>query len=263
MKRGLLIFGVVLVSGLGIGAVAYYFSLSQTASDVGVDDDHTVLDDLREVFDPEDRAPLLMTTMTHMEGGFNDDESEEAFLRHVEQLRYGMSLADEYGAKLTIESERPFAEANEIWDLNIMQEIVDAGHGVGTHCDRGGSRPEVPVEELAKELSINKELVDALVGEEENRGCSGAGGRTDWVLAAAEAGFDYINGIVGFHYLSMDLDARPDGWSDAYIVSTTYHDNAPVDIEDRIYPRMLADATDFDADEDGVVLANTDRKSVV
>jgi len=36
-------------------------------------------------------APLFITTMTHMEGNWNDDEVEGVFLMHVEQLRYFFS----------------------------------------------------------------------------------------------------------------------------------------------------------------------------
>ena len=75
--------------------------------------------------------------------------------------------------------------------------------------------------------------------------------------AAHKAGFKYINGIVGFHYLSMDLDARPDGWTDDAIFNGGhYHDASPVDLAHRMHPFMMADATDFDPDSDGVILAN-------
>ncbi len=60
-------------------------------------------------------APLLFALMTHMEGGHKDEENQDLFMLHVEQLRYGMDLADAYGARLTIESERPFALACRKW----------------------------------------------------------------------------------------------------------------------------------------------------
>lgn len=200
-------------------------------------------------------ALLFFTTMTHLEGNFADDQNEQVFLRHVEQLQYGLSLANEYGARLTIESEEPFARACEIWGVNALQQVRDLGHGVGTHADVGFSSPTMSVDELTQALAARKALVDALVGPENNRGTSGGGGPTDWVLAAHAAGFDYIDGVVGMHYLAMPLESRPDpSWTDEYIRSQGYHIPIPPDFEDRIYPRMLQDAQDLQPDEAGILL---------
>jgi hypothetical protein len=159
---------------------------------------------------------------------------------------------------MSVESEKPFARANTIWGLNVLQEVLDRGHGVGTHCDIGFKEDLMPVEEFAALLKENKDLVDALVGEENNRGCSGGGGVNDWVIAADLAGFDYVDGIVGMHYLSMPIENRPgEEWTDDYIRSDTYHDNAPVEMEERIYPFAVADATDFEADEDAIIVVSS------
>jgi hypothetical protein len=69
----------------------------------------------------QDTQPLYMTTMTHMESNFQDDRDQKIFERHVRLLSYGMSLAEGYGAKLTVESEKSFARANTIWGVNFMQ----------------------------------------------------------------------------------------------------------------------------------------------
>jgi hypothetical protein len=98
--------------------------------------------------------------------------------------------------------------------------------------------------------------MDELLGAENNLGCSGEGGESDWVIAADIAGFKYIDGIVGFHYLSMPEENRPDGYTDTAIYSDYYHNPAPADFEQRIHPFMMADATDFVADDDGVILAS-------
>ncbi|MEZ0395413.1 MAG: hypothetical protein ABWK53_03135 [Anaerolineales bacterium] len=193
-----------------------------------------------------------------MEQNFTDDRDQAVFLHHIEQLTYGMDLADEYGAKLTIESERPFAIANRRWNRNFMAEIVARGHGVGTHCDFGFRDEVMPVEDYARFFAENKALVDALVGAENNLGCSGGGGANDWAQAAALAGFKYLDGIVGMHYLSMPLENRPDpSWTNEYIFRVGYHMNAPVDLEQRIYPFMVADARDFLPDENGVILVSS------
>ena len=199
-------------------------------------------------------APLYLTTMTHMESNFTDDRDQAVFLRHVELLRYGISLAKEYGAKLTIESELPFALACEKWGVNILQEILDQGMGVGTHSDLG-FKDNFSVDQFARELVKRKEAVDRLVGAQNNRGTSGAGSAVDWVLAATQAGFNYMDGIVGMHYLSMPMENRPSPeWTDEYIRNIAYHDGAPVDLYERIAPIMMKDAKDFKNDPDGTIL---------
>lgn len=202
-----------------------------------------------------EEAPLYLTTMTHMEGSFKDDQNEEVFQLHVKQLRYGLTLANKYGTKLTIESESSFARACDKWNVNMMQEALDMGHGVGTHCDVGFKHTPSSVEDLAQLYLERKVLVDALVGPENNRGFSGGGSEQDWVLAAQEAGFVYKDGGVGMLYLSMALENRPSPeWTDEYIRSKAFHSPAPVEMEARIYPFMMANAQDFEADEDGVIL---------
>ena len=58
--------------------------------------------DVDEQTVPSKTYPLYLTTMTHMEGGWLDDKDEDLFLMHVDQLHYGMDLAEEYDAILTI-----------------------------------------------------------------------------------------------------------------------------------------------------------------
>ncbi|OGO20634.1 MAG: hypothetical protein A2Z14_06080 [Chloroflexi bacterium RBG_16_48_8] len=203
-------------------------------------------------------APLFMTTMTHMEGNWNDDQNEGIFLRHVEELRYGMDLAEEYGALLTIESEKPFARANTKWNLNIMAEIRDRGFGVGTHCDIGYKEPPISVEKFAAMFTENKSLVDALIGAENNLGCSGGGSVNDWALAASQAGFKYLDGIVSMHYLSMPIQNRPGSeWTDEFIRDEHFHLNSPTDLYQRIYPFEVANAQDFLPDENPVIVVSS------
>jgi hypothetical protein len=208
--------------------------------------------------EPSTEAALYMTTMTHMESNFVDDRDQDIFLRHVEELRFGMDLADEYGAILTIESERPFASANGIWGLNIMAEIRDRGFGVGTHCDIGYNEPELSVSQFAALFAANKSVVDRLIGSENNLGCSGGGSINDWALAASQAGFKYLDGIVGMHYLSMPIENRPGPeWTDEFIRNGNFHLNAPIEMEERIYPFEVANAMDFNADQNPVILISS------
>jgi hypothetical protein len=203
-------------------------------------------------------APLYMTTMTHMEVNFTDDRDQGIFMRHVEELRYGMDLAEEYGAILTIESEKPFARANTTWNLNIMAEIQQRGFGVGTHCDIGYNEPAMSVDQFAAMFTENKALVDALIGAENNLGCSGGGSVNDWALAASQAGFKYLDGIVGMHYLAMPVASRPGPeWTDTFIRGGNFHLNAPVDMDQRIYPFGVANALDFNADPNPVIVVSS------
>ncbi len=199
-------------------------------------------------------APVYISTMVHMEGNWNDDELPALFMKHVEQIRLAMEIFDTYDAKLTVESEIPFSTAQLESGVNVLQELLDDGHGVGSHCDVGFREDLMSVEEFAALLAERKELVDQLVGAENNRGCSGGGGVNDWALALAEAGFDYVDGLVGMHYMSMPEGERPSGWTDEYIRSVGFHENAPVDLAQSIHPFEVADATDFVPDEDGVIV---------
>lgn len=201
-------------------------------------------------------APFYFATMTHMEGNFKDDTDQDLFKMHVAQIRYAIALFDEYGAKLTLESGHSFAVANTTWKTNIMKEVVDHGHGVGSHADFGAEREPTSLAALTEEFADIKALVDELVGPENNRGVSGGQGQNDWVTAASNAGFGYMDGVVGFAYLSMPLRERPDGWTDAAIRATYYHDGAPESLATRTHPFWLADASDFREDADGTLLIN-------
>jgi hypothetical protein len=209
-------------------------------------------------------APLYFTTMTHMEGNWNDDKNENLFLQHVEQLRYGMDLAEEYGALLTIESEKPFARASTHWNLNIMAEVRDRGFGVGTHCDIGFNNPPMSVQQFSALFTENKTLVDGLIGIENNLGCSGGGSVNDWAQAASLAGFKYLDGIVSMHYLAMPVENRPSPqWTDEFIRDGHYHLNAPVDLYKRIYLFEVANALDFTADENPVIVVSSGELGLI
>ena len=225
---------------------------SSSADDDDAADDDDVADD--DDSSPGVTYPLYFTTMTHMEGGHADDVNENAFNSHVAQLRDALALASVHAGKMTVESELPFATGCVNWGLNMMQEILDSGHGVGTHCDISVIwEDETTHAAYVAELQEKKAAVDALVGAENNLGCSGAGGGTlDWVGGMADAGFGYINATVAMHYLSMPPAAWPDPtWTQQYITGALNHSPAPLDLYDRIYLRQLNDSLNFDHDPGG------------
>jgi hypothetical protein len=188
-----------------------------------------------------------------MEGNFKDDVDQNLFTKHVSDMRWAMELFDEYGAKLTFESEQSFAKANINWNVNILQEVIDNGHGVGTHGDFGAAKTTT-LESLTADFIENKALIDGLVGAENNQGVSGGTGPADWILGASAAGFSYYDAVTGFGYLSMPLDARPDGWTNSYITQTAYHDPIPPNLVDRIYPLPLKDAKDLAPDSNATIV---------
>ncbi|MFH1611208.1 MAG: hypothetical protein ABIA83_01240 [Patescibacteria group bacterium] len=251
IKRNIIISGLILVIMFAFVALAFFW-IEETIPQDSIDNNESISKEKEE----PDRQ-LYLTVMTHMEYNFNDDKNETLFLNHVSELRYAMDLADAVGAKLNIESEQPFAIANTVWNLNIMKEILDRGHGVQTHCDLGSKYTAVAMSPIkySSAFKENKNLVDVLVGAQNNLGCSGGAGINDWVLAASIAGFKYINASVAGHLLAMPYENRPgEIWTDEYLNGEGWHTEFPVDFADSIYPLPFADATDFLPDPDPVII---------
>ena len=198
--------------------------------------------------------PIFLTSMIHLEGGTNDDKDIRTFMTTLGYLDDAMNLAEAYGAIQTIESELPFAIGSFKWAPGALNWVLLRGHGVGTHCDVGYSRTTTQ-SDYSSTLEGTKALVDYLVGAENNWGCSGAGSHLDWVVGLARAGFHYVNGVVGMHYLAVDPWNRPPGYFDSEIRNGGLHHNqAPVDLLDRTYLRTLKDAKDMEHDEDGILV---------
>ncbi|PJA46152.1 hypothetical protein CO174_00735 [Candidatus Uhrbacteria bacterium CG_4_9_14_3_um_filter_50_9] len=198
----------------------------------------------------ETEWPLMFTTMTHMEGSWDMAATDEGFFsRQAGLLRTAMDYAEMYDAVLTFETEIPFAEGMVNFNDNVFQEALDRGMGIGTHCDIGPQR-RLSTEGIIQEFLERKQAVDVLVDANENLGCAGGGGRSDWYEGAVGAGFVYISGMVGFHYLAMPASLRPEGWSDQVILEEYYHHPAPVEDALRYYPFRVSDAS-FNEDTTG------------
>ncbi|OGJ53635.1 hypothetical protein A2448_01730 [Candidatus Peregrinibacteria bacterium RIFOXYC2_FULL_41_22] len=199
---------------------------------------------------------LYLTTMTHLEEGWDTAASNEFYFNSIaEKLRYGMDIAEQYDAILTLESALPFAQGCVNFDDNVLMEAVERGHGVGTHVDLAAKK-EMPMAEAVSYTSERKEAVDNLVGSENNLGCSGVGGKTDWYSVAKGAGCSYMDGTVAAHYLAMSLDNRPEGWTDETIISDFFHYPAPVG-DSRFYPFWIDSSEDFVEDSDGDILLSS------
>jgi len=208
------------------------------------------------------QGPIYICVMTHMENA-KYDEDHDKYKMDTAWLRAAMRLFDEYDAKLTVECEREFAIADDPGhttpgDNFLANTVIAKGHGVGTHCDLM-QVPETPdYEDYVENFRENKLLVDARVGSEHNKGCSGGAAAIDWVRAAHEAGFCFMNGIVGKHYLSMDMAARPNGnWTDEKLEDKCElygKKTSPVDFGHRIHPFPVVNADDFIPDYPGVLV---------
>ncbi len=192
--------------------------------------------------------PLYFSVMVHMEEDWNDDTDAALFQRHVDMLNLGMDLFDSYNAQMTIESAEPFANAILASENTILDDALDRGHGVGTHC---GSVRAPKLHILTEEYRAVKALVDEIVGADDNRGCSGGWGTADYIIGATDAGFGYLDGVVYLAWLAIPQAERPGQLSDEEIRSVYYHDPVFTDISDRIYPRFVTDAKDFKEDDDG------------
>lgn len=198
-------------------------------------------------------APVYFATFTHLEGGWTQALTSRVFFdRQADLLRLAYDYAQAYDAVITIESEIPMAQAMIKWNDNLLQEALDRGQGVGTHCDIG---PKITFtkKEMIEEFAKRKAAVDALVDPRENLGCAGGGGPSDWYAGAVGAGFKYLDGTVGYHYLALPLSQRPDGWDDRAIIREYFHSAAPVEEEKRFYPFFISQLG-FEEDPQGDLL---------
>ncbi len=198
-------------------------------------------------------APIYFTSFTHMEGAFAYP-TQAAFAETATRLRWAMGVSEEYGYRLTIESEKSFANACVTYGDNVMMEAITRGHGAGTHCDFGMASALTTPALYALNFVENKQRVDALVGPANNRHCSGGLGVNDWIVAAQLAGFDFRSEVVALGYLSMPMSERPTGWTNAYILANTFHDECPLDLAERHHPFPLANAADFTPDAESTYI---------
>ncbi|HBR80573.1 TPA: hypothetical protein DEA21_02910 [Candidatus Uhrbacteria bacterium] len=197
-------------------------------------------------------AVLYLTTMTHLEDAWVEAATQEIYFKRVaEEVRYGMDLAEDYDAILTIETGLPFAEGCVNFDDNVMAEVLERGHGVGVHPDLPAKKvlpTELATDFIKKRIDALKKLVDTDI-----IGCSGVSAKSDWYTASLQAGCSFVDGTVAFAYLSMPMSARPDGYTDEAILTSLFHRPAPLG-DERFYPFWINSCEDFVPDKDGDLL---------
>ena len=210
---------------------------------------------------PPASKPLNFAAYLHLEAELKFP-NEKTYNQVNAQLKEIIDLFDKYDAKITIESAMPYAEAANKWGNDMLNYALDKGMGVGTHCDFSTTNTPNPTV-TSEDFENLKEKVDAIVGTSNNIGCSGGFGAENWVQAAHDGGFSYLDAPVMNVYLRIPEENRPINpetnkpYTDEEIEKVYYHDPAPPDIRDRIYPRMLKDVQDLEEDKDGILLLMT------
>ena len=97
------------------------------------------------------------------------NESEGVFMKYAETLDRLASLFEKYGAKLSIQTEKQFAEADVKFGRFILRELLERGHGVGVQSHLGHHIKELGLETDEQKLEYNrrvKEIVAEALGRE-------------------------------------------------------------------------------------------------
>lgn len=201
--------------------------------------------------------PLYFQVMIHMEGDYKYPD-QQSYDRDNEKLKEIIDLFDKYDAKITLESALPYAEASVKYGNSMLNYALEKGMGVGTHCDMD-----------SLDFAFLKQKIDLIVGAENNLGCSGGTSKANWVQEAYDGGFSYMDGLVMYAYLAVPLKNRPinsetgKSFTDDEIRNIYYHDPAPPELKDRIYPKLLKDTQDFEEDKDGILLVMLGELGVI
>lgn len=116
---------------------------------------------------------LLVGFQLHIEEGPGRgvyyNESAEVFAKYAETLERLASLFEKYGARLSIQTEKQFAEADVKFGRFILKELAERGHGVGVQSHLGHHLKELGLETDEQRLEYTrrvKEVVAAALGRE-------------------------------------------------------------------------------------------------
>jgi hypothetical protein len=189
-------------------------------------------------------VPVHVGFMIHMEDDWGDHEVKAQFETHAEALRYAAELHNNFGGKFTAESAIPFAEGCETWGDNVLQSMLDAGMGVGSHANNSAQFVEI------------KGIIDELVGAENNRGISG-GSQGGFVVDSLAAGFEYKDALVFSAYKNVPVENRPDQVTDQEIDTLHRHEPAPPDLTERTHPHRVNSSATWPTDTTGDLLLLT------
>ncbi|WP_448543261.1 hypothetical protein [Roseiflexus sp.] len=187
----------------------------------------------------DSKAVLYLGIMVHLEG-WNDDQDQARFARHVQLMREYASLFETYGARLTWESKEVTDGALK-WGDNVLLEMQQRGHGVGVHADIGGQK-NYDCSRFAADLRAEKEQLESLGVTV--RHVSGIISHCDWVTAAADAGYLFTTGNVAYAVMSMPEENRPPEYRNCPNPAAC-HDTFPSALADRLHPWRMNSGLDW------------------
>ena len=174
--------------------------------------------------------------MVHLEGWDEEASNEQAFNRHADAARRLAAMFEEHGAKATFETRPEFVEACRTWNDNVLLELYERGHGIGVHADVGGSveAEGLTQKDFAPKIAEMKSEMEELTGIGVVH-VSGICSTLDWVRAAADAGYGFTTGAVGYCAMSLPVRERPEEYRFCRNPGQC-HGLMPLDLEDRINP---------------------------
>ena len=218
---------------------------------------YTDSDQLLELVE-KDQPVLYLGMMVHVEGQFGDAEEEIFLDSHTATTLQFADIFDKYDAKATFEFDRYYIAGMLNWGGEMIQDLVDRGHGVGVHADVGGRAEQEGLDQnsfarILEQMKFDFEQASGV----ESRHVSGICSTLDWVDAAARAGFEFTTGGVAYCVMSMPEALRPA--SHRYCENPgKCHDMYPNLTEDRLHPWRVNTAANWLAEDpagDLVILA--------
>jgi hypothetical protein len=182
---------------------------------------------------------LYLGIMVHLEG-WEDDQVQEKFEKHVDLIREYADLFESYGAKLTLESKE-VTDGILRWGDNVLLEMEGRGHGIGVHADIGGQL-NYNCDRLASQLRRDREQLEQLGVNV--RHVSGNTSHCDWVEATIQAGYAFTTGQVAYSVMSMPVEERPPEYRDCQSPGEC-HDTFPTNLADRLHPWRASSGLDW------------------
>jgi hypothetical protein len=182
---------------------------------------------------------LYLGIMVHLEG-WEDDQNQAKFEKHVDLLREYADLFESYGAKLTLESKE-VTDGILRWGDNVLLEMEERGHGIGVHADIGGQL-NYNCDRLAGQLRREREQLQQLGVNV--RHVSGNTSHCDWVAATIQAGYVFTTGQVAYSVMSMPVEQRPAEYRDCPSPGEC-HDTFPPELADRLHPWRASSGLDW------------------
>ena len=90
------------------------------------------------------------------------NESREIFMEYADTLDRLAKVFEKHGAKLSIQTEKPFAEADVKFGRFILRELEARGHGIGVQSHLGHHIKELGLETDEEKLRYNRAVKEAV-----------------------------------------------------------------------------------------------------